>query len=858
MGLGTGRVGASNNNNNSNGGMLNQVPTSSKQLIQSLKEVVNCSEDEIYAMLKECDMNVDVAVERLLLLDPFHEVKSKQEKRKKNKDVGDSRVRGTSGTSTRGGRAGTDRYSSRSSMGHYGTSDSGAARGKSAYKKENGPSAYTSSAMGMASYNVNRRQPPLSDATTAKTSSYNAAEALVGAPPSSGFQPAWSGIPGQVSMADIVKMGRPQRKVGSTLTSSEHHVNNQHPWGSRSVGAPHDFHPSQANASNPDSGLSGHVPPNSDWPLDEDPPAASVSAIMEPSVDSEAYSDPYDTTKQQYIPRSDEVRFEEHDIVDDAHPSSVRSIPESNQNIQEDNSGSASGFDNGMYQNISSYQVHHREVEDASASVSSVTNNFQSLSLPKEDEIEEEDDDEDEDTPSEEDGPAVKIPDHLQVQSTECSHLSFGSFGSGMNAPFSGSFGSRAVKSNEEAAVSVDTPSAVHSEARNPEYYEDEHLRTTSDVNTSHRMGGSSNFDAPSASQADMLKQEAPEAAQSNQYSFPPSTANYAFENSQQLNSSFENSQINSQMQGLPSLSGVMPYSNSLPNTLLASNAQPLRESELAYSPFPISQSMTSKYGNSVSSLGGPTASMAEALKTGNFSAAQATQNLPGGSNISGGAALQQHLVHPYSQHSVPMGHFAAANMIGYPFLPQNYTYMPSAFQQAFAAGNSTYPQSLAAAVLPQYKNSVSVSSLPQAAAVPSGYGAFGNSNSIPNNFPLNPPSAPAGTSVNYDDLLSSQYKDASHLLSLQQGAGSRTLSGVPGSTYYNSFQGQNQQPAGFRQSQQPSQHYGQLSGYPNFYHSQSGLSLDHQQQQMSRDGSLSGSQGQQPKQTQQLWQNSY
>lgn len=68
MGLGTGRVGASNNNNNSNGGMLNQVPTSSKQLIQSLKEVVNCSEDEIYAMLKECDMNVDVAVERLLLL----------------------------------------------------------------------------------------------------------------------------------------------------------------------------------------------------------------------------------------------------------------------------------------------------------------------------------------------------------------------------------------------------------------------------------------------------------------------------------------------------------------------------------------------------------------------------------------------------------------------------------------------------------------------------------------------------------------------------------------------------------------------------------------------------------------------
>lgn len=213
-------------------------------------------------------------------------------------------------------------------------------------------------------------------------------------------------------------------------------------------------------------------------------------------------------------------------------------------------------------------------VEDTSASVSTVTNNFQTLSLPEED------------TPSEEDGPAVKIPDHLQVQSAECSHLSFGSFGTGVNAPFSGSFGSRAMASNEEeSALSADDPSTVHSEARyvtfrnlifhllchndvsfifacclhrNPEYYEDEHLRTASDVHTSHRMGGSSgNFDAPSASQQDMLKQEAPEIAQANQYSFPSSTANYGFDNSQQLNS-YANLQTSSQMQGMPSLSGVM------------------------------------------------------------------------------------------------------------------------------------------------------------------------------------------------------------------------------------------------------------------------------------------------------------
>lgn len=95
---------------------------------------------------------------------------------------------------------------------------------------------------------------------------------------------------------------------------------------------------------------------------------------------------------------------------------------------------------------------------------------------------------------------------------------------------------------------------------------------------------------------------------------------------------------------------------------------------------------------------------------------------------------------------------------------------MPSAFQQAFP-GNSTYHQSLAA-MLPQYKNSISVSSLPQsaaAAAVASGYG-FGSSTSIPGgNYPLNPPAAPTSTTIGYDDVINSQYKDNNHMISLQQ-----------------------------------------------------------------------------------------
>ncbi|KAI3824621.1 hypothetical protein L1987_06085 [Smallanthus sonchifolius] len=830
---------------NTSGGVQG-IPAASRKMVQSLKEIVNgVSEAEIYAALKECNMDPNEAVNRLLSQDPFHEVKSKREKKKEFKDTTESRPRGGGSTSNRGARSGTDRYAGRGGSSQFSSSESGGLHGKS--KRENGTSSYTSSsasAYGVAPTNTNRTPPTFSGSVgyEHKASTFSVADGTSSVPqPSSGFQSAWLGASGQKSMADIVKMGRPQNKAYNTPL----------PPPSQPLSTYYDDYVSKA----PEV----YQEHDDDWPITEQPQTVGVQSIVGPESHVESENVDYERSNQDIGSQTEEGQSEDENVFEDHAENHV-----SSRNIQEDASGSAPIYDNDMYKNMDSFHpeehaFEHNEVEQGDALVSAVSANIQQLNIQEERHLDD----------PEDDVPSVVIPNHLQVQTADCSHLSFGSFGSTMNPGFSESFASRQLRNKiEDTPAEVDS-SVGPSETRNSEYFGDESIITPENNSVLLTGPSSGNYDLPSASQREILKQENPEAAHGNQYGFPSSTPGpgYSFDSTQLLNPSFPQSQTSTQMPKA-SFSNVMQaaYTSSLPDTLSA-NGHPVRESDLSYSPFPISQAMATKYDNSASSISGSTISMTEALKTGVLSSSQPTQQTPPGNTIPTGPALPHHLaVHPYSQPTLPLGPFA--NMISYPFLPQSYTYMPSGFQQAFP-GNSTYHQQLAA-ILPQYKNSVSVSSLPQSAAVPSGYGSFGNSAAVSGNYQVNQPAGPAGSTLSYDDVLNAHYKDNSQLLSLQQnenqamwlhGAGSRTMSAVPGSTYYG-FQGQNQQPSGFRQGQQqqqppPSQSYGGAAlNYPNYYHSQTGISQEHQLQQNPRDGSQGQPKPQQ--QSQQLWQNSY
>lgn len=55
------------NNGGGGGGIgVQSIPSASRKMVQSLKEIVNCSDSEIYVVLKECNMDPNEAVSRLL------------------------------------------------------------------------------------------------------------------------------------------------------------------------------------------------------------------------------------------------------------------------------------------------------------------------------------------------------------------------------------------------------------------------------------------------------------------------------------------------------------------------------------------------------------------------------------------------------------------------------------------------------------------------------------------------------------------------------------------------------------------------------------------------------------------------
>ncbi|KAI3695351.1 hypothetical protein L1987_78347 [Smallanthus sonchifolius] len=111
------------------------IPNNVRKMIQNLKEITGShSEDEIYAMLKECSMDPNETAQKFLLQDPFHEVKRKRDRKKENLNKESTELRWKPGMQGRGNRGGRLNYSSR----HISISNDAVGGRTSVSAKENG------------------------------------------------------------------------------------------------------------------------------------------------------------------------------------------------------------------------------------------------------------------------------------------------------------------------------------------------------------------------------------------------------------------------------------------------------------------------------------------------------------------------------------------------------------------------------------------------------------------------------------------------------------------------------------------------------------------------------------------------
>ncbi|XP_075084008.1 uncharacterized protein LOC107832478 isoform X5 [Nicotiana tabacum] len=117
------------------GGVRVSIPSSVRKTIQNIKEITgNHSEDEIYAMLKECSMDPNETAQKLLFQDTFHEVKRKRDRRRENLNKESAEPKWKPAMQGRGNKGSRGNFTSR-----HVSLDAGGRR-NSAPDKENGGS----------------------------------------------------------------------------------------------------------------------------------------------------------------------------------------------------------------------------------------------------------------------------------------------------------------------------------------------------------------------------------------------------------------------------------------------------------------------------------------------------------------------------------------------------------------------------------------------------------------------------------------------------------------------------------------------------------------------------------------------
>ncbi|KAK3405141.1 GBF-interacting protein 1 isoform X2 [Eucalyptus grandis] len=137
----------------SGGSKVPVIPSGVRQTIQDIKEITgNHSEEEIYAMLRECSMDPNETAQKLLFQDTFHEVKRKRDRRKESSNRESSESRWQPGSQGRGSKGGRSNYLPR-----HVSNDAGDGRNAAA-AKENGINPAADKGVGPTSHGIKNKE----------------------------------------------------------------------------------------------------------------------------------------------------------------------------------------------------------------------------------------------------------------------------------------------------------------------------------------------------------------------------------------------------------------------------------------------------------------------------------------------------------------------------------------------------------------------------------------------------------------------------------------------------------------------------------------------------------------------------
>ncbi|KAB2610870.1 hypothetical protein D8674_018902 [Pyrus ussuriensis x Pyrus communis] len=808
-----------------------QFPPTTRKIIQSLKEIVNCPEPEIYSVLKECNMDPSDAVQRLLYLDTFHEVRSKRERRKEIKETQDTKSRVHNAGSNCGARG----ISERTGGWCGSTQTSSNELGKAAYKGQSGfvaPSPHTSASHFTGG---TTSQQPSSQHESFSTSIRPGDAVSASLQPSAGNQSTYGTSLGNLSMADIVKMGR-QPSMGSRISSdtSSHqdafstYSCNSHVESSQTKMHQymHSHNPRVSEMLHKTGDSAGQNDFHDEWRVIEQPTAANRSSALDANQ-SKFY------INESNVPRdyqSHKVQESEGNISSESVSSDCNAYAfASSRQKMADASGGKSYCVDDLSSNSSSYESHRSAYEngegtgiDSNASypnhsvsndvaVASAIVRMQQLNLRKDEG---------------QDNCAVVLPNNLQELAADCSHLSFGTFRPAQSSALSSKPSNSLKNDLGGSSAGVDVFSAAHLDTRNSGY---NHVRGSLYDTRRAAIG----YYLPVPSQREPIKQDILEATHGYKDITTSSLHNFNSEKIEKATSGLPFAKADPEFRNVPK--NDMAYSDSVRSDLLESFQQ-----------FLVKPPVPSRYSSAVSSVTNPTISTSDALRPGTIPLSEACSVLP-----------QCHTSRSYAQPTLSYEQLANS-MVYKPSMPQaqNYSPVPPNLQQEYVGG-SAFHQSGASMEynFPRYSGA-SVSRLPtSAAAAVTGHVSFGASNNTHGSL-LHNASATPGSIPDYDDVFRPQYKDGNHLATLYQS--SRTLPSVPDSAF-NNLLGHNQQHAGYRQGRA-----GQLPtklqnyrGHPDFYFSQKDVTQEHQRQRLD-DLGLGGFQDLSPQQLHQIWQRTY